>query len=135
VLSQTVEYALRATVYIARRAPDAVRVAEVADAVDAPRNYLAKILGQLARAGLLDSSRGAAGGFRLARPADDVALADVVGVFEGMELRGCLLGTGPCGTDPSCTAHSRWAPIALATTCFFAGTTIGDLLSSHPSPT
>src|SRR6188768_3085965 len=64
MLSQTIEYALRASLHIARSHPNSVRVTEIADATDAPRNYLAKILGQLARAGLLESTRGPTGGFR-----------------------------------------------------------------------
>lgn len=128
MLSQTVEYALRATLYIGRDQTRAVRVNEVADAIDAPRNYLAKILGQLARAGILESTRGPAGGFRLGAPARDLALADVVSVFDVAERRRCLLGNGICGQNPSCTAHAAWAPIAKSMDGFFSHTTLADLL-------
>src|SRR5829696_86185 len=128
MLSQTVEYALRATLYIAREPSRSMRVNEIADAVDAPRNYLAKILGQLARAGILDSTRGPAGGFRLGSRPRDVALSDVVAVFESTDERRCLLGHGRCGENPSCTAHTQWAPIAQSMDGFFSHTTIADLL-------
>src|SRR5437879_4000071 len=120
MLSQTVEYALRATLYIGREPETAMRVNEVADAIDAPRNYLAKILGQLARAGILDSTRGPAGGFRLGPRGGDVALSEIVAVFEATEQRRCLLGTGICGQNPSCTAHAAWAPIAKSMDGFFS---------------
>ena len=137
MLSQTVEYALRATIYIARQSPRYVPVAEVARAIRAPRNYLGKILGQLTRSGFLDSTRGAAGGFRLAPGSAVRPLAHLVSLFEGVEPRRCLLGDGVCGENASCTVHDRWAPVADATSGFFAATTIHDLLDppeARPSP-
>jgi Rrf2 family protein len=131
MLSQTVEYAMRATIYIARTPEQIARVNEVADAIEAPRTYLAKILGQLARAGILESTRGPAGGFRLAIPSDDLRLSDVVAAFEEMEQRRCLLGHGICGQNPGCTAHELWAPIAKSMDGFLANTTLADLLSSR----
>ena len=129
MLSQTVEYALRATLYIARDPERSSRVQEVADAVEAPRNYLAKILGVLARNGILESARGPAGGFRLAKDAHDVCLAEIVALFDAIEERRCLLGHGVCGMNPSCAAHQRWAPIARSMDLFFDTTTLADLLS------
>ncbi|MEX2154447.1 MAG: Rrf2 family transcriptional regulator [Gemmatimonadaceae bacterium] len=129
MLSQTAEYALRATVYISRQKPRAVRIPEIASAVHAPPRYLAKILGLLARAGFLESSRGPAGGFRAAPRGERASLAAIVAVFEATEPRRCLLGHGTCGLNPSCAVHQKWAPIAQATAQFFAHTSIGDLLS------
>jgi Rrf2 family protein len=130
-LSQTVEYALRASLYLAKQSPRFVPVGEIAAEVEAPRNYLGKILSQLARAGFLDSNRGAAGGFRLAAPSDRMSLADIVALLEPPALRRCLLGLGRCGDDPSCAVHERWAPLAASTADFFANTTIHHLLH-HP---
>jgi Rrf2 family protein len=135
LLPQTAEYALRATIRIAdhqRAAPGAwVRVGDIAAAVDVPRNYLSKTLHQLVRAGVLVSTRGPAGGFRLAVPADELTLARVATVFAaGAEPHGqrCLLGTGPCGANPDCPVHTRWKPVATRVAAFFGSTTIGDVL-------
>ena len=128
MLSQTVEYALRATLFVARSHPRPLPVADIADAVEAPRGYLAKILSELARTGVLESSRGPGGGFRLSRQPSQVALADVVHAIDGTEERRCLLGHGRCGDSPGCTAHSRWAPIATEMDAFFGKTTLADLL-------
>ena len=130
MLSQTVEYALRAFIYIARQSPRLVPAAEVAGSIDAPRNYLSKTLGALARAGFLDSTRGAAGGFRVARGAGTKPLSDLVSLLESREPRRCLLGYGNCGSNPHCTAHGRWRPVAETTNAFFASTTLNDLLYS-----
>lgn len=105
-----------------------MRVSDIAAAVDAPRGYLAKILGDLARAGVLESSRGPTGGFRLKDPPDQLALSDVVSAIDGTEARRCLLGHGKCGDNPTCTAHARWAPIANDMDAFFGKTTLADLL-------
>jgi Rrf2 family protein len=131
MLSQTVEYALRASLYVARQSPRFVPTAEIADGVGAPRNYLGKILSQMARAGFLDSTRGAAGGFRLASDSASRPLAAIVALLDPRdprEPRRCLLGYGDCGRTPQCTVHARWQPVAAATDAFFASTTLNDLL-------
>lgn len=135
LLSQTVEYALRSSLHIARQSPRFVPVAEVADAVHAPRNYLSKILSQLSKAGFLDSSRGPSGGFRLAPGSTRKSLSVIVALIESAEPRRCLLGYGICGECPQCSVHERWAPVANATTEFFAHTTIDDLLHSPDART
>ena len=131
IFSQTVEYALRASIYVARQSPRFVPTAEIADGVGAPRNYLGKILSQLARAGFLDSTRGASGGFRLASDSASRPLAAIVALLdprEPREQRRCLLGYGNCGSNPQCTVHHRWRPVAETTDAFFANTTLDDLL-------
>ena len=82
------EYALRAFIYIARQSPRLVPAAEVAGSIDAPRNYLSKTLGVLARAGFLDSTRGASGGFRIAAGSAARPLSDLVATIEAREPRG-----------------------------------------------
>lgn len=130
MLTQTVEYALRASLYIARESPRYVPVGEVAAAIDAPRNYLSKILSQLTRGRFLDSSRGPSGGFRLGRGSARLPLSTLVALFEPALPRRCLLGYGLCGHNPQCQVHERWSPVAAAATAFFANTTIADLLLS-----
>lgn len=134
MLSQTVEYALRATLCVARNHPRAMPVNDIADAVDAPRGYLAKILSELARTGILGSARGPGGGFRLMKDPSALVLADVVHAIDGTEERRCLLGRGRCGEVPGCTAHAHWAPIANDMDSFFGKTTLADLLQTPATP-
>jgi Rrf2 family transcriptional regulator, nitric oxide-sensitive transcriptional repressor len=133
VLSRTVEYALRATLYVARHKPRVMRLREIARAVHAPPRYLAKILGQLARDGILASSRGRDGGFCIAPARENASLAEIVAVFEASEPRRCLLGHGLCGQVPSCPVHEKWNPIARSTAEFFADTTLNQLQVTRPS--
>lgn len=133
MLSQTVEYALRAFLYVARHAPRSVRLSEIASEIRAPERYLAKILAQLTRAGYLESMRGPAGGYRLSPAHRNASLSGIAAVFETPTPRRCLLGTGVCGRNPSCPVHERWSPIANAMTAFFSTTTVSDLLQ-FPTP-
>lgn len=129
MLSQTAEYALRAVLYLARRAGDGpVRVDEVASALSVPRNYLSKILHVLARGGVLSSTRGPHGGFELAVPAESLLLADVVGAFDDLESRGvCLLGRASCSDRSPCGAHHRWKEVSEVVGSFFRDTTVAEL--------
>ena len=127
MLSQTAEYALRAVLYIAGRPPEtSIRVPELARATGVPRNYLAKTLHQLARVGVLRSTRGPRGGFRLAEPAEAMTIDRVLAPFAATDTRRCLLHDRPCGVRP-CAAHTRWAPVARRLDHFFGTTTVADL--------
>ena len=130
MLSQTAEYALRAVLHLAQHA-DArpIRVHEMADALQIPQNYLSKILHQLARHGVLVSLRGKAGGFRLARAPDAVALTTIITPFDRVdERRRCLLGRPQCSDRTACAAHTRWKEVADTVAEFFRETTVADLL-------
>lgn len=133
MFSQTTEYALRAFIYIAREDPRSVRLNEIAEAVDAPARYLAKILSQLTRAGFLTSTRGPAGGFAIKPRRVPVTLAAIAEVFVKAAPPRCLLGSGPCGSNPDCPVHQRWAPIATSMSSFLARTTVAELVTSRPT--
>jgi len=77
------DYAVRAAVELAAAAEGPVSADRLAEAQDIPVNFLENILAELRRAGIVESRRGAAGGYLLARPADEVTLADVIRAVEG----------------------------------------------------
>lgn len=82
-LSARGDYAVRAAVELAARESTLVKVDEVAASQDIPQSFLVNILGALRLAGLVESRRGADGGYRLARPAAEITLADVIRATEG----------------------------------------------------
>jgi Rrf2 family protein len=83
-ISAKADYAVRAAVTLAALDGDApVKAERVATAQDIPLNFLENILHQLKSSGLVTSHRGPDGGFRLARPAGDITLADVIRAVEG----------------------------------------------------
>jgi Rrf2 family protein len=78
------EYALLALVYLARQEPSRfVSIEAIAAARDMPAKFLEQILLTLKRAKYLSSCRGQHGGYRLAKPADKIALAEVIRLFDG----------------------------------------------------
>ncbi|WP_433351387.1 RrF2 family transcriptional regulator [Microtetraspora malaysiensis] len=87
-LSARTQYALRAAVELAAAPPGPVPAERIATAQDIPRRFLDNILLQLRRAGLINSQRGPDGGYWLARPADQISLADIIVVVEGVSQEG-----------------------------------------------
>jgi Rrf2 family protein len=132
MLSQTAEYALRAVLYVAEHSKDRlVQVSEMARALRIPRNYLSKIVHALTREGVLLSTRGKSGGFRLAVRPDRLYVVQVVVPFGSLgEARRCLLGRPHCNDRTACAAHTRWKNAAERVAEFFRTTTIAELLES-----
>lgn len=133
ILSQTAQYALRAVVHLSEH-PDRgpLRVDDIAHALHVPRNYLSKTLHALARAGVLDSTRGPSGGFELARPASHILLTEVLEPFGAVpDQHTCLLGHQVCNDRKPCQAHEQWKGASAAMKAFFDRTTVADLAESH----
>jgi Rrf2 family protein len=136
VLSQTAEYALRTAIYMAEHGDaEPYRVTALAEALRIPQNYLSKTMHTLARSGVLTSSRGKHGGFRLARPAHQIPLLEVIRPFDQLEARRqCLLGRPTCSDATPCAAHARWKDLADRTTSFFRDTTLADITTPERRP-
>lgn len=132
MLSTTAAYALRAMIHLATREGDGpVRVDEMADELELPRNYLSKVLHTLVKEGLLRSARGPSGGFELAAPSSSVTLYDVVRPFDTIETkRTCLLSGGECSDENPCGVHDRWSEVAADVSAFFRETVLGEVAGS-----
>jgi Rrf2 family protein len=129
MLSQTAEYALRAAVYLAEDPDRTARVGDLAEALQVPQNYLSKTLHQLAKVGVLTSTRGKHGGFRLARPPAEISAYEIVSPFERIaDQRVCLLGRTVCSDAAPCGAHTRWKKVKEQTGAFFRDTMLSDLI-------
>ncbi|HEY3191199.1 MAG TPA: Rrf2 family transcriptional regulator [Solirubrobacterales bacterium] len=82
-ISAKVDYAVRAAIELAAAGGEPIKGEAIADAQDIPLKFLENILGELKHTGIVASRRGAQGGYWLAKPADDVSLADIVRAVEG----------------------------------------------------
>jgi Rrf2 family protein len=83
-ISAKADYAVRAAVELAAADDEKpVKAERIASAQDIPLNFLENILGELRHAGIVRSHRGAEGGFRLAKPANQLTIADVIRAVEG----------------------------------------------------
>lgn len=101
----------------------------IADKVNAPRNYLGKLLQMLAREGLVISQKGLNGGFRLARDPKTITLLDVVEPIEHVSRWSeCFLGKKVCEDATACVVHFQWKSVRGSYVTFLMGTTVADLL-------
>ena len=109
-ITKAADYAIRAMIHLACLPEGAVALrGDVARAYGIPSSFMAKILRQLVRAGLLQSSRGVHGGFALARATSEITLLDVVEAIEGpLALTGCCRGGSGCAWTDECPAHPVW---------------------------
>ena len=82
-VSAKADYAIRATVELAAAGPGPTKGERIAQAQSIPPNFLENIFTDLRNAGLVASRRGAEGGYWLARPADEISLADVIRAVDG----------------------------------------------------
>jgi Rrf2 family protein len=89
-ISAKTDYAVRALLSLAAREPDLVKVDEIVTEQGLPRKFVEAILGELRRAALVRSRRGAEGGYALARPAAEITLGMVIRAVDGplAEIRG-----------------------------------------------
>lgn len=129
MFSQTVEYALRASMYLAEH-PDAPASSEViSDAMQVPKPYLSKVLRDLVRAGLVVSSRGPNGGFLLARPEQQITVLDVVNAVDPMKrIKSCPLGRKD--HQQLCPLHRQMDAAMEHVECSLGSTTLSQLASN-----
>lgn len=112
ILSRACKYGLQAVLHLARHDQRPLLSKEIAQALSIPQHFLAKILQDLSRRGLLQSFKGRGGGFQLARPAHKIKLLDVVETIEGGEFdAGCVLGLRDCSEEKACPVHNQWKEI------------------------
>lgn len=114
-LSAKFEYAGIALVELARRygSGEPVCIREIADANQIPSRFLVQILLQLKGAGLVQSTRGAAGGYQLAKPPAEISLGDVVNIVEGPPVQG-LVGTAAPDAAAAKVLAQAWTEIDAA---------------------
>ena len=104
-LSRKADYALRAVAFVAQvKKGNLVSIGRIASARNIPREFLAKILKELTRAGILVSFQGVTGGYRLARAARDISFLDVIEAMEGpVKVNLCVDGKHcDCSRDKGC---------------------------------
>ena len=115
----------------AARVPDArLSAARVAEATSIPVPTVAKLMGTLARGGLLTASRGVAGGFSLARAPGEISVAAIVEAVDGpIALTNCLTGESQdCTMEGHCAVRGHWGPINRAVRDALAAVSLADLL-------
>ena len=129
MLSQTVEYSLRAVVWLASNPNHPQTNQQIAAATLVPAGYLAKIMQSLGRGGLVTAQRGKHGGFLLARPAEAVSVLEVINIVDPIQrIRTCPLGLAAHGTH-LCPLHKRLDAAMAAVEDAFRQSCIAEILA------
>ncbi len=128
MLSQTTEYALRAMCYLAYMKEGLIATGEIAENTKVPSNYLAKVLQQLAKADLVIGRRGVGGGYRIARPAPEITLLDVINSIDPISpITACPLGLVE-HKGVLCPLHRKLDEAARTMIGVFDGISLSDVL-------
>ncbi len=138
LFSTRAEYGVRLMVELGRQAGDEpVSLSAVAEGVRLPLSYLEHLVAKLRKAGLVESQRGARGGYRLGRPAEEIDMLDVVQALEGaiapMECfhespEGKVACSHESDGDHACATKLLWTRVQGGVTKALSGTTLADLV-------
>ena len=114
-ISRQTDYAVRVILHLACLPAGAqVSIGEIAESRSLPMAFVRRLIKPMVTRGLLASTRGSAGGIRLARPAADISLLDVVRAMEGeISLNQCTDAEKGCPLAQGCPVHSVWAEANL----------------------
>ncbi len=133
MFSQTVEYALRAVVYLAQNPERSCTTEQVATATKVPPAYLAKIVQSLVRGGIVRSQRGVGGGVMLARLPDVLTILEVVNAVDPIKrILTCPLDLASHGVR-LCPLHKRLDMALAAFEDAFRSTTLAEVLNEPTS--
>ena len=107
-----------------------VPMKDVAERQGISKKYLEQVVAPLTAAGLLTVTRGNQGGYRLARAAEAITLADIVGASEdGFELLDCMGTFAPCERAEGCASRQIWGGLQGAITDYLEGRTLADFVA------
>lgn len=130
-LSNLADYGVVVMTAVARHAAGGalVSAADIALETAIPMPTVAKLTGALARAGLLTSHRGVAGGFGLARPPAEISLACIVEAIDGpIALTHCADGGADCTLHQHCSVKPHWEPVNRAVRSALTQVALADLM-------
>lgn len=132
MLTRAGDYALRSMVYLAEQPKGRITIlSEIAEKQAVPRNFLAKILQVLTRAGLVESHQGVNGGYSIGAPLESINLKKIIETVEGpIYLNRCLIREGECNRDGSCQLHKVWVEAQESMMKVLTATTLAHMVQN-----
>ncbi len=117
IFSKKCEYGLQAVLYLAaQQRGEVISSDEIAKKLNIPKEFVSKILQSLTESGIIDSKKGKAGGFLLAKDSSKIRLIDIVGAIDGLDMfNNCVLGFPNCTPENPCPLHGRWGELRSLT--------------------
>jgi FeS assembly SUF system regulator len=111
-VSRLTDYATVVMTCIATHPDDVLSTAQIAEEAHLELPTVSKLLKSLGHAGLVESFRGVNGGYRLARPANEISVADIVEAMEGpLGMTECSMSAGHCEREKQCGVRGSWQRI------------------------
>lgn len=131
LFSQTAEYALRATVWLADTPTTPRTTQEIAEVTKVPAGYLSKVMQALGRAGIVTSQRGLGGGFLLTRTPEDLTILDIINAVDTVQrIHTCPLSI-KSHDKKLCPLHRKLDDAMTSMEKAFATTSLAELVNSN----
>ena len=135
MFSKSCQYAIRAVTYLAEQqgSEKNMGVKEIADSLQVPQQFLAKILQQLAKHNLISSMKGPGGGFFLDEANANASLLEIVETIDGKNtLNTCILGKPTCSNENPCPLHHHFYGCREGLRSTLSNCSIGSLMDGKP---
>ncbi|WHZ18588.1 MAG: Iron-sulfur cluster regulator IscR [Rhodanobacteraceae bacterium] len=133
-VSRLADYASVVMACLARHPDEVLPAAQVGEETRLEAPTVSKLLKQLARAGLVESFRGATGGYRLAKSAQDISLAEIIEALDGpIGLTECSVGHAGCERRAYCAVAHDWQGVGAAIDNALRGVSLADMLRRQPA--
>ncbi|WP_047247003.1 RrF2 family transcriptional regulator [Maribacter thermophilus] len=131
MFSKACEYGIRASIYIASQSLEGTRVSlkEIAEKIDSPVAFTAKVLQQLSKNKIIESVKGSSGGFEISKNNIlRIKLSQIVYAIDGNNVyEGCGLGLKRCNAKEPCPVHNRFVEIRAELKNMLESTTLYDM--------
>jgi FeS assembly SUF system regulator len=130
ILSKLADYGVIVATHLAAHPERQTTAAAVAAETRLPQATVAKLLKALAHAGLATATRGAMGGYRLARQSSAISVAEVVAAIDGdIGMTQCSIHVDDCERTTYCPTRPHWSAINRAVGAALAAVTLEDMVS------
>ncbi len=134
-MSKLTDYGTVVLAYITMRPAQMHTTAEIAEATGLASPTVSKVLKRLAGAGILESFRGAHGGYSLARSAETITAAEIIDALEGpIAITECSGDHSQCSFEPVCSLGGRWQQINSLIRNALDDISLAELAGPGPSP-
>ncbi len=129
--SKTTEYAIRVLSYLHRYPSQLHSVSFLHKELELPYKYLTKLMTELVKKGLVNSTKGRNGGFSLAMNAEEIFLCDILeSAGESLEANRCILGFEMCDASNPCSLHNKWLGPKTTIDNMLQTTSLASLMSN-----
>ena len=129
ILSKLADYGVIVAAHLAAHPDRQATAAAVATATRLPPATVAKLLKAMAHAGLVSATRGAAGGYRLARPPAAISVAEVVAAIDGdIGMTQCSIHVADCERTNYCPTRPHWAAINRAVGAALSAISLAEMM-------